>query len=228
LSHFLSYPIHTEIHSHRHGILSFCSDPFKSFAQFTRNLDDFEIVYYDVPLLQFEKIAHSDSKTDDSFVSNIGLKTARPSQSQRDSLRSGSGAKVTDIEKLISTPATKALFQDLQKNLQSIGDGEGKPTVECVTLPFLRSKTSNFLFNGKTPLLFIRSQYITLYDEIRKASYVSQNVFLDGNSGVGKSFLSTTSCTDSTRMVRASVGTTVVSKVEMAQNYQLLRPVMSI
>jgi hypothetical protein len=99
-----------------------------------------------------------------------------------------SGDVFADIGELFLMPATKALFQDLQKKVQSIGDGQGKPTIEYVTLPFLRSKTSNFLFNGTSPLLFIRSQYITLYDEITKTSKVSKNIFLDGNSGVGKSF----------------------------------------
>jgi hypothetical protein len=80
-------------------------------------------------------------------------------------------------------------MQALQKKMQSIGDGQGKPTVEYVTLPFLRSKTSNFLFNGKTPLLFIRSQYITLYEQImRDIELGKKDFYLDGNSGVGKSF----------------------------------------
>jgi hypothetical protein len=65
--------------------------------------------------------------------------------------------------------------------------------VECVKMPFLRCTDPAFLFNNSTPLLLVRSQYITLCNELLAHPVVPNSqhpdVFvLDGDEGTGKTF----------------------------------------
>lgn len=76
------------------------------------------------------------------------------------------------------------------ENISDLTKAAGNAAVKHVRLPFLRCTDKSFLFNEQFPLLFIRSQYISLCDEIFACPVdgVTPNIFvLDGNSGVGKS-----------------------------------------
>jgi hypothetical protein len=75
-------------------------------------------------------------------------------------------------------------------NISDLTKVAGNAAVQYVQMPFLRCTDESFLFNDKFPLLFVRSQYISLCNEMTafKADKRNPNIFvLGGNSGVGKS-----------------------------------------
>jgi hypothetical protein len=157
----------------------FYIDPNNPFADFTHrlsNTEDIEVVYYDVPVLQFNEITSTAS--------------ALPENPKR-SLRSDDPPDI--LSKVSFDPSvtvTETMLKELQSTLWKTTDAHGKPTAEYVTLPFLRCKDPTFLFNNTSPLLYIRSQYITLFDELMMESakkLAAKRFILDGNSGVGKS-----------------------------------------
>jgi hypothetical protein len=116
-------------------------------------------------VLQFSKIASSDSEPPPPLGTVLGE-------------LSSNNFSATTLKNVTN------LMQDSPGN-----DAQGRPTAEYVTLPFLRSKTTGFLFGDESPLLFIRSQYITLYDELVTAARdpdTANKFALEGISCSGK------------------------------------------
>jgi hypothetical protein len=78
-------------------------------------------------------------------------------------------------------------------NYTSVNDitkAAGNAAVEYVRMPFLRCTDPSFLFGGERPLLLVRSQYISLCNEILAYTSLSKGnnkYIVDGSSGVGKS-----------------------------------------
>lgn len=145
-------------------------DPADSFTRFTCALNTMEIVYFHVPVLQFKDIT------------SLERRQGNNEQDITNAILSALGE---------ASIINAASLSTLTTNILNIADGNGKPTAEYVALPFLRSKDPDFLFNGNSPLLYIRSQYVSLYELLINTSTVEgpdkRNKFiLDGNSGVGK------------------------------------------
>jgi hypothetical protein len=80
-----------------------------------------------------------------------------------------------------------------ETDISKIADAAENAAVEYVKMPFLRCTDPAFLFNNNTPLLFVRSQYISLCNELLAHSVVPNSqhpdVFvLNGDEGTGKTF----------------------------------------
>jgi hypothetical protein len=136
-------------------------------------MNNIEIVYYDVPVLQFQKISSLERVVEGTTDISDDLL-----------------ASLTDISSV--SPTVESL-DELSSSMARIDAGDGKLFVDYVSLPFLRCKDDMFLFHNNSPLVYIRPQYVTMYDYlIHTAASCTEtdpvnSFILGGNSGVGKS-----------------------------------------